>query len=120
MTIDASSDNYAMSDGSTGIALKVQSTSWELNVAFSPPEVHELLETELPSWLSGSLKVGVSAGQAVAWSCDDGRVSILVGHDDQSWDFGVFVSIDEFASILASLKEHITNQSTRLPGSSSR
>jgi hypothetical protein len=37
----------------------------------------------------GSLKIGESAGDSAFWCCSDGILSILVGQDDETWDFGV-------------------------------
>jgi hypothetical protein len=79
--------------------IKISTPDYELNVAVPAP--HDLRRVLSDPWVSGSVKVGESAGAPAFWSVGkDGRVSILVGHDDETWDFGVSVPLATFEEIL--------------------
>jgi hypothetical protein len=70
--------------------IKFAAPDWELNVSVPASEVAVLRRVPSSPWLPGAVRAGVSAGSPAFWSAEaDGRVSVLVGHDDQTWDFGV-------------------------------
>jgi hypothetical protein len=100
MTLDVSGGMAVLEDNSSGVAIKIQSIDWELNIYFHPQEINNLKRITETSWIDGSIKAGRSARSDVFWSCDEGSVSILIGHDDQTWDFGVFIPQSEFIKIL--------------------
>jgi hypothetical protein len=73
-----------------GCLIKLSATDWELNISVPAVEVPILRRVQSSPWLPGSVRIGTSAGSPTFWSAEaDGRVSVLVGHDDQTWDFGV-------------------------------
>lgn len=96
-----------LQDGTDAIAVKISCPTYELNVWLRVPEV-ALLETvpETP-WEQGSIQAGMSAGAKVFWSCDDGEVSVGVGHDDQTWDFGVAISLDDFEVMMTEIHREL-------------
>lgn len=56
--------------------------------------------------LRASLAVGESAGAEVFWAATGDSVAILVGHDDETWDFSVVVPlavVDEITSRVAQM-----------------
>ena len=84
--------------GGNAVLLKLQGASYELNVWISIEEVPNL--RELSTWENGSTQIGRSAGAPCFWSNDDKRFSVLVGQDNQTWDFAVWFSIDAFRKIV--------------------
>ena len=52
--------------------------------------------------LSGALRIGECAGAPVFWStgAESNSISVLVGHDDQTWDFGVALPASTIGEIL--------------------
>lgn len=104
MTIESSAGEVYLSDGSIGIGLKIQSDLWELNISFFPDEVEKERAVGASSWEDGSIRAGTSAGSPVHWSSDDGIVSILVGHNDETLDFCVFITPSQFQDVIESLQ----------------
>ena len=73
--------------GNSAVLIKIQSSEFELNIFVQTVEVPLL--RSLPKWEAGSKRIGSSAGSPSFWSIDGENLSILVGPDNQSWDFGV-------------------------------
>ena len=69
------------------VLIKIQADSYELNIWVPDLDIPKL--RNLPKWEPGSEQIGSSAGRPAFWSLDDGRISVLIGQDDQTWDFGV-------------------------------
>lgn len=73
-------------------ALKIQSPDWELNVLMREVELALIPGVRSAQWNErGSIRIGKSTNSQVFWSCEDGNLSIFIGHDDETWDFGVTV-----------------------------
>lgn len=69
---------------------KISSETIEVNVYFHEGDVSRLLDVSAADWNARkSIQAGTSAGQKVWWSCDSGIVTLLIGHDDESWDIAV-------------------------------
>lgn len=100
MKIDVIITDLILPDSSEGKGLKIQSEFWELNVQLNIEEFKKLKEITSYSWESGSFRAGVSANSPVFWSCDENLISILVGEDDELWDFGVFIPQRDFLKSL--------------------
>ena len=88
---EATLDDYG-EVASEPLRVKLQSASSEINVELSFADVAAIL-SGIPSGHNvRALKAGVSAGEAASWALGDkGELLILVGHDDETWDFGVFL-----------------------------
>ena len=84
-----SADITSFEGGASGIAIKIQADPCELNVWLTPEEASRLREIPRAPWGAGAVRLGSSAGSPAFWSCDDGEVFVCVGHDDETWDFGV-------------------------------
>ena len=91
-----------------GIALKISGAQYELNVFFQFAEITALESVPNASWHHGALNIGSCAGHRVWWSCDDSVVSVLVGRDDQTWDFGIDIPLAEFPNLRAALATELT------------
>ena len=83
-------------------SIKLQGQGWELNVHLDSREVSRLPDITQCSWQKRqALRIGKSGSSDVFWSVDDGELAILVGHDDETWDFGVFVPQSVLDAIIA-------------------
>jgi hypothetical protein len=88
--------------------VKLQSEAWELNVYASFAELRRLRTIEDTSWSDRrSLAIGTSAGAQVFWCEQDRQVTILVGHDDESWDVAVIVSLATVEDVLSLAEREI-------------
>ena len=89
------------SNGDKCVLVKLQSASTEVNVRIDLPAVPRLRQVASTTWESGCLQIGTSAQSQAYWCADATTASILVGLDDQTWDFA-------FAFPLALLAELIS------------
>jgi hypothetical protein len=88
-------------------SIKLQGQGWELNVHLDSREISRLLEVAQCSWQKRrALRIGKSGSSDVFWSVDNGEPAILVGHDDETWDFGVFVPQSVLDMIIAEYPQH--------------
>jgi hypothetical protein len=81
--------------------LKLRGRDWEINIHMTAEEFQALSNLCHANWETrGSVKAGYSANSPVFWSYHDDEklVSILVGQDDETWDFAVTISIVEFVN----------------------
>jgi hypothetical protein len=77
-------------EGNTIFIFKFQGQDWELNIWMTKPELALIAEAQAAHWNQhGSVRIGKSAGIPAFWSCEDGKLSILIDQDDECWDFGV-------------------------------
>lgn len=91
-------------------AIKIGCDEFEINVWVREAELERLSEVRRTPWLSGSLRIGTAAEAAAWWSVsspDEGppTLSILVGHDDETWDFGVTLPLDVLDDVLNAVEE---------------
>ena len=78
--------------------MKIQTQDWELNIHLSEQELVELKHIRSANWNARqSIKAGVSANASVFWAYNNDRetVSVLIGQDDESWDFGVMLPLKD-------------------------
>ncbi|MFD7023446.1 hypothetical protein [Promicromonospora sukumoe] len=82
---------------------------WEINVRGARSDLMRLSQIREADWLSRrSLRVGLVAGSPVFWSFAEGQVSLLVGEDDEVWDFAVSFPVgvvDELVQAVGRLAE---------------
>jgi hypothetical protein len=101
------SAEWSLEDGRPAIAVKIQGPAYELNVWIPVSELPSLRRVPSTRWEKGALRIGRSAGSETFWSCDSGEVFIGVGHDDQTWDFGVLLSEGEFSRLLSEIEREL-------------
>ncbi len=85
-------DLYLEPGGDDDVRIKIQGEEWELNIILMEEEMYLFDRLHLSVWGSGEMIIaGKSAGANVHWAfdADANVVSLLVGHDYQTWDFGV-------------------------------
>ena len=93
-----------LEDGAPAIALKIQSDVCELNLWLAVSSLPRLREVPSTPWEAGALRLGTSAGSSAFWSCDDGEIFVGVGHDDETWDFGVSFPETLFPDLIAEIE----------------
>jgi hypothetical protein len=70
-----------------------------------PDELSILQRVSETDWNSrGSLQIGRSGDAPAFWSSDSEHLSILIGHDDESWDFGVMLPRRTLEDILSEIR----------------
>jgi hypothetical protein len=85
--------------------LKIQKDDWEINVSMTPNELMLIPKARTARWDErGSIRLGECAGASTFWSCQDGNLSILVGHDDECWDFGVWIPEGIIDEVIAEIE----------------
>ena len=93
--------------GETIACAKISTSEWELNIRAPVSDFARLDRIRTADWHArASLAVGESAGAQVFWAAKGDSASILVGRDDETWDFSVTVPlavVDEVTSLVAQL-----------------
>jgi hypothetical protein len=98
-------DRRADADGSRCFVVKVGTDWYEVNLTIPEREAPKLKQVPTTPWVGGSLRIGESAGLPAFWSVDDqGRVGILLGHDDETWDIGLLFPREAFDAIITEVE----------------
>ena len=78
----------------TALAVKLQTDSWEVNVHASPFELMKLRGIRDARWDERrTIRAGTSAGAPVYWAAEGDDVTLMIGHDDETWDLAVTMPI---------------------------
>jgi hypothetical protein len=98
-------------DAEAGLALKLQTDEWEVNVYGSADDLLALRDIRAAVWSERqSIQAGHSAGARVFWaSAGDGGATLMIGSDDETWDIAVAVplsTIDEIVEKVRTLTAH--------------
>ena len=96
--VSISADLAYDDSGNQCVLVKIQTDGYELNVWIPISDIPKL--RNLPKWESGSKRIGSSAGAGSFWSLDDDTLSILIGQDNQVWDFGVSLNATSLRQII--------------------
>ncbi|WKJ90771.1 hypothetical protein QZJ86_01145 [Methylomonas montana] len=80
--------NAGTSDsGAAYFFVKLNSPDCEFNVMVSELELERLRSVGDARWLARqSVAAGKCLGSSAFWSCQDGRLTVLVGPDDEAWE----------------------------------
>jgi hypothetical protein len=69
------------------VTIKLQADCFEFNVRIAEDQIAQLKNVPNIDWENGALKLGKSADADVFWCADgDDFISVMIGHDDQTWD----------------------------------
>jgi hypothetical protein len=102
LVVDVSLDRASGRGEPVLILVKLQSPTWELNVRATPEELARLAGIRDADWAARrSLHVGESAGSAVHWSATGDTVTVMVGADDETWDFALMIPVATVDSIVS-------------------
>jgi hypothetical protein len=89
-----------------GCVVKLQTSTWGLNVRASAAEFMRLAMIRQADWNSReSLTVGESVGARAFWSSDGQSAIVAIGSDDETWDAAFTVPVlvvDEIVRLAAS------------------
>ena len=97
--------SYPDERGNATYTLKLQRPDLETNVWVTEAELALISNVKAAHWSERtSLKIGTCAGMQVFWSCENGYLSILVGEDDETWDFGLWIPETEIDNIIAEIE----------------
>ena len=95
-----------LDEATRGFGIKIQAGACELNLWLTAEEMQMLPDGRNARWESrSSFRIGRSAGSPAWWSCDEGHLSMLVGEDDECWDFGVTLPVAVVGDILAEVRK---------------
>lgn len=73
---------------------KFTDDGWEVNVRARASEFLTLRDIRAMEWNSRRVaKVGTSAGAGVFWCSDGEAATIMIGHDDETWDLAISVPL---------------------------
>ncbi|KLU05197.1 hypothetical protein RISK_002773 [Rhodopirellula islandica] len=83
------------------VGVKIQGDNYEINVLLSADDVDRLNREELPvAPDEHAVTAGTCFNAPTHWSrCDGNVMTIVVGQDDVTWDFGVWMPVDTFTEI---------------------
>jgi len=98
--------------GGKVVYVKIQSLAYELNVLLKSHDANNRLATALPlAPDEKALCAGESCGLPVHWSRDaSGAIGIVIGIDDMSWDFGVWMpgsTYDTIVRMIADMRSQL-------------
>ena len=106
-TISITAARAYIEDDVPAIAVKISGQSYELNIWLQLPDVERLRDVKTAPWADGSIRAGTSANAPAFWSCDRGAVFVGVGHDDETWDFGISTTMADFHALLAEIEREL-------------
>jgi hypothetical protein len=97
VTVDVKPDR----PGRAGSSIKLQGENWELNIYLTSADLSRLPAVRQARWDDRkSLMLGKTASSQVYWAVDDDLLCVLVGQDDETWDFGVMLPLGILDKIL--------------------
>lgn len=101
----------SIKDNNSKLQIKIQDTNFELNIKdLTVENIVTLSHIYSTDWAARkTIEAGISAGASVFWACDEEKkhVCILVGEDDEVWDFGIVI---DYAYFLQEINMFIYNK----------
>jgi hypothetical protein len=87
-------------DATGGLAVKLQADDWEVNFRVSQIELTALSQIRSADWDERrSIRAGESAGAPVFWASDGDNATLMIGHDDETWDIAIALSVEAVEDI---------------------
>jgi hypothetical protein len=82
--------------------VKVASDVYEVNVRATLEELFSLRSIRSADWTSrSSVAAGQSAGMGVYWSANGDTATLLIGHDDETWDIAAMMPVQVIDDIVS-------------------
>jgi hypothetical protein len=95
VTLDDAADSWAV--------VKLQAEAWELNIWAPMADLVRLRDIGDADWdARRTFAIGTCADAPVFWAMSEGQATILIGHDDETWDVAVTIplaTVHEIASL---------------------
>ena len=83
------------------VLVKLQTDGWEVNVHASRAELRKLTGIHAAEWDERrSIRAGESAGSPAFWAIDGANATLMIGHDDETWDVSVTFPLAAVAEII--------------------
>jgi hypothetical protein len=96
-------------DGRSVVLVKLSTAAWEFNFRATSGELAGLGSIRDADWLARRcLHIGESAGAPVHWAAQGAEgetVTIMVGHDPETWDISLTVPVAAVDTIVTDLAE---------------
>ncbi|MFC0526876.1 hypothetical protein [Phytohabitans kaempferiae] len=103
--VDVTVDPVSGPGEPTLVAVKLQASGWELNLRATPAALATLGQIREADWAARRcLHVGESAGSRVHWAADGDTATIMVGHDDETWDIAMSLPVTAVDAIVAAVR----------------
>jgi hypothetical protein len=81
-------------DAEAGLAVKLQTDEWEVNVRAPIDDLLRLRDLRSADWGERRrVQVGESAGAPVFWANVGDHASLMIGPDDETWDIAVAIPV---------------------------
>jgi|LakMenEpi03Aug12_release.lakeMendotaPanAssembly.Ray.scaffolds.fasta_scaffold1403368_1 hypothetical protein len=86
---------FSIEKNGDNFSLKLQGDIWELNIHGSNSEINLLRDLPKTNWTDRkTIKLGKSANSNTFWTLETNDVVIMIGHDDETWDFAVSIPLN--------------------------
>jgi len=84
------------------VLVKLSAPAWEFDFYATSEQLAGLASIRDADWRARRcLHIGKSAGAPVHWAAEEETVTIMVGHDPETWDIGLMVSVATVDKIVA-------------------
>jgi hypothetical protein len=94
-------------DADAGLALKLATHEWEVNVYGSVDDLSRLSEIRSTNWSERrSIQAGESAGARAYWASTGDQAALMIGHDDETWDVSVTVPYDVIDEVVREVRRY--------------
>ncbi|MFI1989074.1 hypothetical protein [Actinoplanes sp. NPDC020271] len=82
--------------------------TWTLQILASPEELVMLRSIREADWAARrALRVGTVFGVSVFWAFNDGTVTTLIGHDDETWQIAMTMPVEAVNRLAAMAVNHL-------------
>jgi hypothetical protein len=100
----------------SAVVMKLQTPTWELNIEAPVADFVRLHGIDDADWNERrSLAIGTSANAPVHWAISGEQATILIGHDDETWDIAVTVPVTTVHEIASLAERHMSKTPAETP-----
>jgi len=90
------------------VLVKLQTAAWEINVRAKEVELAKLADIRTADWSQRrSIAVGESVQAPVFWASSGDDATIMIGHDDETWDVAVTVPTEVVERIARASEQQV-------------
>lgn len=94
-------------DRDAGLAVKLATDGWEVNIHGSVDDLLRLSEIRSANWDERqSIQVGESAGARAYWASVGDHAALMIGLDDETWDVSVTVPFDVIDELVREIRRY--------------
>jgi hypothetical protein len=95
------------SDRDAGLAVKLATDEWEVNIYGSVDDLLCLSEIRSAKWDERqSIEAGESAGARAYWASVGDHAALMIGRDDETWDVLLTVPFDVIEEVLREVRRY--------------